>query len=71
MTTTSCSSARPVRQIHLPLPRTLSAYLSLWRQRRALERLDSAMLQDIGLTRTEAQTEALRPFWDAPDHWHR
>lgn len=49
--------------------RKLLDYLSLARQRRALARLDDAALQDIGLTRREAQSEAERPIWDAPDNW--
>lgn len=39
------------------------------RQRRALAQLDDAMLEDIGLTRSEAHREAERPAWDAPRHW--
>ncbi|EEE37660.1 conserved domain protein [Rhodobacteraceae bacterium KLH11] len=44
--------------------------LSLARQRRALARLDDRALADIGLSRSEAQTEAARPIWDTPDNWH-
>jgi uncharacterized protein YjiS (DUF1127 family) len=43
--------------------------LSLQRQRRHLARLDDAQLADIGLTRAQAEKEAARPLWDAPDHW--
>jgi uncharacterized protein YjiS (DUF1127 family) len=39
------------------------------RQRRALARLSKAQLQDIGVTRAQADAEAARPFWDAPPHW--
>ena len=42
-----------------------------WRQRRALARLDDAALQDIGISRAEALTEASRPAWDVPGHWLR
>ena len=42
---------------------------ALHRQHQALLRLDDAMLRDIGLTRSEAETEANRPVWDAPAHW--
>ena len=51
--------------------------LSLWslfalaRQRRALAQMDEARLRDVGLTRDEANTEARRVFWDAPDSWSR
>lgn len=42
----------------------LSTLFSVYRQRRALARLDDAALRDIGKTRKEAQKEANRPFWD-------
>ena len=38
--------------------------LALYRQRRALARLDDHALDDIGVTREEADAEARRPFWD-------
>jgi len=44
---------------------------ALYRQRRALARLDAARLADIGHTRTEAEVESRRPVWDAPAHWYR
>lgn len=43
-----------------------SRWLLFWRRlhtRRALLRLTDAQLRDIGLTRAEANREALRPFW--------
>jgi len=43
--------------------------LSAWRQRRHLDRLNDALLRDIGLTRAEAESEARRPIWDVPQHW--
>ncbi len=43
--------------------------LGLARQRRALTRLDDRALEDIGLTRREADIESARPIWDAPDNW--
>jgi uncharacterized protein YjiS (DUF1127 family) len=52
------------------LPR-LADMLELARQRRALARLDDARLEDIGLTREEALSEARRPVWDVPAHWRR
>lgn len=42
---------------------------SLMRERRALARLDAHMLEDIGLTREQAMTEAARPAWDVPSNW--
>lgn len=44
-------------------------YLDLYRQRRALAKMDNAQLVDLGLSRAEAQAEAARPLWDAPNHW--
>jgi uncharacterized protein YjiS (DUF1127 family) len=41
------------------------------RSRRALRRLDDHTLRDIGLTRPEAEAEAKRARWDAPQHWNR
>ena len=38
-------------------------------QRQKLALLDDHALADIGLTRTEAQTEAGRPLWDVPAAW--
>ncbi len=35
------------------------------RQRNALRALDDRLLTDIGLTRSEAQIEARKPFWQA------
>jgi len=49
--------------------KSLLDYMALRRQRRALAQLDSDGLADIGVTRSEAETEAKRPIWDAPSHW--
>ena len=40
-------------------------------QRRALRKLDSAALNDLGLTYDQAKCEANRPFWDVPATWRR
>lgn len=47
----------------------LIGLFGLWRQRQALARMDDHMLQDLGLTRDEAQAESARPVWDVPAHW--
>lgn len=44
-------------------------WMALSHQRKSLSELDDAMLSDIGLTPDQAQAEASRPFWDAPNHW--
>ena len=49
----------------------LAEYLSLWRQRRALARLDDRTLEDLGLTHEQVYREASRPVWDAPENWRR
>ncbi len=45
--------------------------LSLQRQRRSLAQLDDRALEDIGITREQAKTEASRHIWDAPDYWQK
>ncbi len=41
------------------------------RQRRALTQLDDHILEDIGVSRKQAQAEATRPLWDAPANWFK
>jgi uncharacterized protein YjiS (DUF1127 family) len=48
---------------------TLSSYYGVWQQRRILKSLSDTALDDIGVTRAQAVTEARRPFWDAPEIW--
>ncbi|MFY2825806.1 DUF1127 domain-containing protein [Ruegeria sp. MALMAid1280] len=45
--------------------------LSLRRQRCTLARLDARALEDIGITREQAEAEAARPIWDAPEFWQK
>ncbi len=55
-----------------PAPATrpsLLDLLSLYRQRRALGRLDKSALKDIGIAPEEAHTESRRSFWDVPANW--
>lgn len=44
---------------------------SLRRQRHALSNLDDTLLEDIGVSRRDAETEANRPVWDVPTVWRR
>ncbi len=43
--------------------------LSLQRSRYDLANLDQHLLNDIGLTESEAKSEAKRPVWDVPATW--
>lgn len=53
-------------------PRTsLGDLLGLYRQRHTLSQLDDRALDDIGISRDAAETEAARPIWDVPQHWLR
>lgn len=56
----------------LAVPRLLLSLLA-WRhearQKARLRLLDDRLLQDIGVTRAEAEAEADRPLWDSPAHW--
>lgn len=47
----------------------IAAAFALAAQRRQLAALDDALLEDIGLTRSEARREAARAPWDVPRHW--
>ena len=42
---------------------------ALRRQRNALSHLEDYMLDDIGVSRREAESEAERPIWDVPTSW--
>jgi uncharacterized protein YjiS (DUF1127 family) len=48
---------------------SLWAAIALWRSRRALGALSDEQLNDVGLGRADAQSEAARPIWDAPAAW--
>ena len=43
----------------------IKTWLQRSRQRRALAELDDRILCDIGVTRSQAQREAAKPFWSA------
>lgn len=52
-------------------PLSLLRLSALQRSRRVLAELDDTALRDVGITRAEAEAEARRFIWDAPDHWYR
>lgn len=58
------------RHCYPSLGTRLAQSYEIWRQRQALKRLDTAALRDIGVTRSEADAEARRSIWDAPDTWY-
>ncbi len=68
MTMHTATAARIAATAGLDLIGSITAALELWRQRRALERLDPHRLADLGLAPHEALSEAKRPIWDAPFH---
>ena len=47
----------------------LAAAFALYSERRRLAELPDHMLDDIGISRSEANAEARREIWDAPQHW--
>ncbi|MGR3505466.1 MAG: DUF1127 domain-containing protein [Paracoccaceae bacterium] len=49
--------------------RHLSNMRAIRRQRVRLATLDQAALDDMGISRAMAETEAARPVWDVPDGW--
>lgn len=49
----------------------MRAMTQIARQRAHLHGLSDDQLRDIGHTRTEAEAEANRAPWDAPQHWKR
>ncbi len=57
---------RHIRPRRASLFQTLRSMVTVHHQRRRLSRLDDRALQDIGLTRDTARSEARRPFWDIP-----
>ena len=50
---------------------SLFSLYSLWRSRRALAQLDHRILDDIGVSYSDAQTESQRGFFDIPKNWVR
>ena len=45
--------------------------ISLFRQRRTLAKLNDHQLNDIGVSRKDAEQEASRLLWDVPAHWRK
>ncbi|AEI93152.1 hypothetical protein RLO149_c011480 [Roseobacter litoralis Och 149] len=49
----------------------LSTRLALWKSRRALAKLDDRALEDVGISRVDADREAQLTVWDVPAAWKR
>jgi len=58
--------ARPARRFSVLT--MLGQMHSLAKQRADLRQLDAHLLKDLNITPEQAQKEADRPFWDAPDY---
>ncbi|GAB1364228.1 hypothetical protein MASR1M32_34640 [Rhodobacter sp.] len=67
MTTTALPRAAARRRVERMT--MILRLIGLSRQRKSLARLDARLLRDIGITATEARSEADRPVWDVPAHW--
>ncbi|WP_299553477.1 hypothetical protein [uncultured Tateyamaria sp.] len=48
---------------------TLGTLFAVWKSRRALARLDSQRLNDIGIKADRAARESAKPIWDVPANW--
>jgi len=47
----------------------VATMFAVWKQRRALAGMPPERLEDLGISRQEAQIESARRLWDVPDHW--
>lgn len=54
------------RAFHTPSRSMLGMWIARARERRALSKLDSRLLRDIGVDPADAAQEAARPFWEGP-----
>ena len=67
------------RSLFHPQPRSASPRLltraiaanAVWREHKILREMEADRLEDLGLTRAEAQAEATKSLWDVPSHWRR
>ncbi len=66
---TLTATNRPCRPAHASVLSGLVHMYATWRQRQVLKALDARALDDIGVTRAQAEAEAKRPIWDAPETW--
>lgn len=71
MSARSTSALRPTLPVHrqASIFTKITDALALYSERRRLAAMPAERLADMGITQAEAQAEAKREFWDAPDHW--
>ena len=68
----SLSSTRFAPQFQFSISKFLSNVfrrIRMQHSRQRLAQLDARALRDIGLSPAQANREAEKPIWDAPDHW--
>lgn len=65
------TDALTFRPVLILLGRLVGNALHLHRSRRQLGQLAPHLLRDIGLTPEQAHSEAIRPVWDAAEHWRQ
>ncbi|MXQ06496.1 DUF1127 domain-containing protein [Alphaproteobacteria bacterium GH1-50] len=72
MTVNTCNTAlpAPLRRRRTGVLHMIEAMIALYRQRVALAKLDARMLDDIGVSASEARVESRRAPWDPPSYWH-
>ncbi len=66
LTQHTCTTHRSNSQ---PLIGSITRAYRLWATRRALAALSPEQLQDVGVSRAEANREAQRAVWDVPANW--
>lgn len=66
----SRTGSRIARLPRISLISFVGKAIAVRRQRRALEKLEDHLLDDIGVTWTDAWSETKRPFWELPER-HR
>ena len=69
MNTLTFTVSEPAQLQVAPLIEQLRAMVTIWvqraRQRRQLAALSASQLDDIGISREQADAEAAKPFWRA------
>ncbi|THH35860.1 DUF1127 domain-containing protein [Aliishimia ponticola] len=65
------NSFRTASRLDTPVRDNLRHMYEVRRERHALSKLDDHLLNDIGVSRADAEDEAQRAFWDAPTWFQR